>query len=189
MFGHGGRDEMRKSLEETWRFLESQHAYVPHWQDGRPLIPDRMPSADDDEPFPFGYFRSGLDDADRSHLTMPRTFFGRSLFERVSFADTDLSESFMCWNDFEDCDFTGADLSGCDMRASHFRRCTFDRAVLRGADLRRSSFEECTFVGAEMAGAVVDQARTLGRLSDKLSEGQLATLNYTQEPGPEPLGG
>ncbi len=180
---------MRKSLEETWQFLESQHAEVPRTPDGRPFIRARMPSTHDQEPLSFGYFRAGLDDADRSHLTMPRTFFGRSLFERVSFVGTDLSESCMCWNDFEDCNFSGADLSSCDMRASHFRRCTFDRAVLRGADLRRSSFEGCTFVGAEMAGAVVDQARTLGRLIDKLSESQLDTLDFTQEPGPEPPGG
>jgi uncharacterized protein YjbI with pentapeptide repeats len=147
-----------------------------------------MPTIYDKE-LRLSYFRTGLAGADRSHLTMPRTFFGRSLFERVSFVDTDLSESCMCWNDFDDCDFTGADLSGCDMRAALFRRCTFDRAVLRGADLRGSSFEGCTFVGAEMAGAVVDQAGALGHLIDKLSEGQLATLSCTQEPGPEPPGG
>jgi uncharacterized protein YjbI with pentapeptide repeats len=180
---------MRKSLEETWLYLESEHAAVPRHPDGRPLVPDQMPSFDDKEPLGFSYFRSGLEDADRSHLTIPRTFFGRSWLVRVNFADTDLSESRMCWNDFDECDFSGADLSGCDMRASIFRRCRFDRAVLRGADLRCSSFEGCTFVGAEMAGAVVDQAGTLGDLIDELSEAQFATLSFTQMPGPEPPGG
>ena len=34
---------MRKSLEDTWRFLESKHSDVPRHLDGRPLIRDRMP--------------------------------------------------------------------------------------------------------------------------------------------------
>jgi uncharacterized protein YjbI with pentapeptide repeats len=179
---------MRKSLEETWRFLETQHADVPRHPDGRPLIRDRMPSIHDKKPLGFSYFRSGLVDADRSHLTMPRTFFGRSWLVRVNFADTDLSESCMCWNDFDDCDFTGADLSGCDMRASIFRRCKFAGAVLRGADLR-STFDGCDFSGANLTGAIAESAGPRARLRDLLSAGQQAVVSWTEEAGPEPPGG
>jgi hypothetical protein len=179
---------VRKSLDETWRFLESQHASVPRHPDGRPAVPDRMPSYDDEEPR-FGYFRSGLEDADRSHLTMPRTFFGRSWLVRVNFADTDLSESCMCWNDFDDCDFTGADLSGCDMRASIFRRCTFAGAMLRGADLRRSTFDGCDFTGADLSGAIAEGTGSRARLRDVLSVEQRAAISWAEDAGPEPPGG
>src|SRR5262245_2116933 len=124
---------MRKSLEETWRYLEAEGEDVPRRPDGRPFVPDRMPNHDDEE-LGFSYCRYRLEDADNSNLTLPRTFFGRSLFVRVSFANTDLSGSRMCWNDFNKCDFSGADLSDCDMRASHFLGCRFVGAVLRGAD-------------------------------------------------------
>jgi uncharacterized protein YjbI with pentapeptide repeats len=148
-----------------------------------------MPSTDDEAPLSFGYFKSGLDDADRSHLTMPRTFFGRSLFERVSFADTDLKESRMCWNDFEECDFSGADLSGCDMRASHFRGCKFAGAVLRGADLRRSTFDGCDFTGADLSGASAEATGSRARLRDLLSAEQRVAVSWTKDAGPEPPGG
>src|SRR5947209_2717506 len=87
----------RKSLEETWRYLEAEGESVPRDAAGRPFVPTRMPSIDDDEPLGFSYFRSRLGDADNSNLTLPRTYFGRSLLHRVSFANTDLSESRMCW--------------------------------------------------------------------------------------------
>lgn len=83
---------MRKSLEETWRCLESLHSDVPRHPDGSPAVLSRMPSIYDEEPR-LSFFRTGLEDADRSYLTMPRTFFGRSLFERVSFAGTERSFS------------------------------------------------------------------------------------------------
>lgn len=177
---------MRKSLEETWRFLESVLEDMPRHANGSPAVPDRMPSCDDEEPR-FSFFRTGRDDADYSHLTMPRTFFGRASFERVNFADTDLSESRMCWNDFEDCDFSGADLSGCDLRASHFRRCNFAGANLRGADLRGSSFDGCTFIGANLHGAVAEA--TAAQLRALLSSDQLAAMSWTADAWPEPPGG
>jgi uncharacterized protein YjbI with pentapeptide repeats len=148
-----------------------------------------MPSIYDEAPLGFSYFRSGLEDADRSHLTMPRTFFGRSGFLRVNFADTDLSESCMCWNDFDECDFSGADLSGCDLRASIFRGCTFVGAVMRGTDLRRSTLEGCDFAGADLRGAVAARARMRGYLAAKLSAEQLASMVWHDEPGEEPPGG
>jgi hypothetical protein len=178
----------RQSLEDTWRFLESEGVAMPRRPDGRPFVPSARPTPHDEERGLYSY-KSGLEDEDRSNMTLPRTFFCRSGFTRINFTNTDLSESWMCWNDFDDCDFSGADLSGCEMRASLFTGCKFVGAVLRGADLRRSSFKECEFTGADLSGAVVDQASTLKRLVDKLSPAQLATLNWMQEPGPEPPGG
>lgn len=179
----------RQSLEDTWRYLEAERSQAPRHPDGRPFVPSRMPSFDDDRPFGIRYFKSGLEDADRSHLTMPRTFFGRSGLVRVNFADTDLSESCMCWNDFDDCDFSGADLSGCDMRASIFTGCKFIGAVLRAADLRCSTFTDCDFAGADLRLAIADRAQTGGYLADKLTTGQLASVAWRDDPGEEPPGG
>jgi uncharacterized protein YjbI with pentapeptide repeats len=174
-------------LEETWRYLESQGEETPRRPDGRPFVHDRMPSHDDEE-LGFSYFRYRLEDADNSNLMLPRTFFGRSWFVRVSFANTDLSESRMCWNDFDECDFSGADLSGCDMRASNFKGCRFVGAVLRGADLRRSSFKDCDFTGAELVGAVAEDADFQGCVQDYLTDEQQAVMAWEDE-GPEPPGG
>ncbi len=179
---------MRKSLEETWRYLESLHSDVPRHPDGSPAVPDRMPTIYD-EVSRLGFFRTGRDGTDLSCLTMPRTFFGRSLFERVSFAGTDLSGSCLCWNDFNDCDFTGADLSGCDLRASLFERCSFAGAVLRGADLRRSTFDGCSFTGAELSGAVAEGTGSRARLRELLGAEQVAAVTWVEDAGPEPAGG
>jgi uncharacterized protein YjbI with pentapeptide repeats len=160
---------------------------MPRRPDGRPFIADQMPNYDDEE-LCFSYFRYQLEDADNSNLTLPRTFFGRSWFVRVSFENTDLSESRMCWNDFDECDFSGADLSACDMRASNFRGCRFVSAVLRGADLRRSSFHACDFTGAELAGALAGDEDDAGQVHDCLSPEQQDVV-VVMDKGPEPPGG
>jgi hypothetical protein len=64
------------------------------------------------------------------NLTLPRTFFGRSEISSISFQNTDLSESTLCWNDFIEVNFTDADLSESDLRASIYRRVTFLRAYI-----------------------------------------------------------
>jgi uncharacterized protein YjbI with pentapeptide repeats len=147
-----------------------------------------MPSIYDEQPLGLSYFRTRLEDSDNSNLTMPRTFFCRSWFMRVSFAGTDLSESSMCWNDFDGCDFSRADLSRCDMRASRFNGCKFVGTVMRGADLRHSSFEDCDFSGAELAGAVAEDADFEGCVQDFLSSEQQVVMSWSEE-GPEPPGG
>ena len=147
-----------------------------------------MPNYDDAEPG-FSLFRTNVEDADLSSLTLPRTFFGRSSLLRVRFANTDLSESRMCWNDFEECDFSGADLSGCDMRASSFEGCKFVGTILRGADLRRSSFDDCDFTGAELTGAVAEVEDAIGCVEDYLTDGQRSVMVGASDPGPEPPGG
>ena len=179
---------MRKSLEETWRYLESQGEVTPRRLDGHPLVADSMPNFDDDE-LRFSYYKYRLEDADNGNLTLPRTFIGRSWFVRVSFANTDLSESRVCWNDFTECDFTGADLSGCDLRASDFSGCKFNGASLRGADLRRSKFEDCDFAGADLSGAVAEDTDYEGLVLEFLSDAQQAVMVMSEDEGPEPPGG
>lgn len=179
---------MRKSLEETWRYLESQGERPPRRPDDQPLVADAMPNFDDEE-LGFSYYKSGLEDADIGNLTLPRTFFGLSGFVRVNFSGTDLSESRVCWNDFEGCDFSGADLSGCDLRASEFRECKFTGASLRGADLRRSTFEDCDFAGADLSGAVAEGEDFQGCVFDFLSDEQQAVMALSDDEGPEPPGG
>lgn len=180
---------MRKTIEDTWRQLEAEGDRPPRHSDGRPVVPDRMPSCDDEEPLGLAYYKTRLMDADRSSLRMPRTYFGRSGFYRVRFADTDLSDSRMCWNDFEDCDFSGADLSGCDMRASKFDRCRFVGASLRVADLRRSSFEDCDFSEADMTGAVAEGEDADGCVQDWLTDEQQTVMAWAEDEGPVPPGG
>lgn len=162
---------------------------MPRHPGGRPFVPERMPNFDDNQPLGFSYFRSGLEDAERSHLTMPRTFFGRSGLSRVNFTNTDLSESRMCWNDFDDCDFSSADLSGCDMRASRYTRCKFVGAVLRNADLRRSTFQECDFTGADLSGTVASDEDFDGCVLDLISPEQRGLMTLSEDGGPEPPGG
>ena len=112
--------------------------------DSHPPMPERLPQYDDNEPLGFSIFRTLLDDAlDLSDLTLPRTFFGRSQINRVSFWNSNLRQSNLCWNDFEGTDFTGADLTGSDMRSSLFNKVLFVTTNLDGADLRRSSFTDC----------------------------------------------
>jgi uncharacterized protein (TIGR02996 family) len=184
----------RKSLEETWRHLEAQGEEMPRDADGRPFVPPQMPSYDDEAPLGLGYFKSGLEDADRSGLTMPRTFFGRSGFCRMRFMDSDLSDSRMCWNDFDDCDFSGANLSRCDMRAANYTGCKFVGAILRGVDLHRTYFKDCDFTGADLTGAVAENGILYTRsghtsVADLLTKKQQAVMTWTPDEVLEPPGG
>ncbi len=179
---------MRRSLGDTWDYLASEGEDVPRRSDGQPFVKDTMPNYDDEE-LGFSYFKYGLDEADNSNLTMPRTFIGRSSFIRVSFVNTDLSESRMCWNGFDECDFGEADLSGCDMRASTFENCRFVGAILRGADLRRSSFVDCDFTGADLTGAIAEDEDAIGCVQDWLTDAQQATMAWSEDEGPLPPGG
>src|SRR5689334_10312217 len=77
-------------------------------EEARPVLPDRRPRFDDDEPLGVSFFRTRLNDAQLTNLTLPRTFFGRSGISSSSFENTDLSESTLCWNDFIDVSFRNA---------------------------------------------------------------------------------
>ncbi len=178
----------RRSLEDTWEYLETHGEEMPRYSDGRPFVPPRMPNYEDEE-LGFSFFGRGGEVEYYSNLTLPRTYFGHSTLTRLSFANTELSGSRMCWNDFVECDFSGSDLSGCDMRASKFAGCKFTEALLRDADLRRSSFEDCDFSGANLAGAVAEDEDAIGCVQDCLTKEQQAVMVWSPDSGDEPPGG
>lgn len=186
----------KQTLARGSRIVENETLVVndglemPRNSGGSPFVPLKMPSYVDPEPLGFSYFRSGLENADLSNLSLPRAFLGRSLFAGVSFHNSDLSESRMCWNDFVACDFSNADLAGCDLRASNYTDCDFTGANLTRADLRCSSYENCDFAGAVMTEAVSDRpsAEDYG-LSECLLDEQQASKHWHAEPGEEPEGG
>jgi BTB/POZ domain-containing protein KCTD9 len=148
-------------------------------------LPSQMPSYADEEPLGVNSFRTGLADIDLSNLTLPRTFAARSLFERVSFVGSDLSESRLCWNDFNDCVFASTNLSRADLRASLFDQVVFDEADLTGADLRQSNFTGCHFTGARLRGAKLTREQGVAM---QLSAAQRSEVAWTDDPGPEPDG-
>ena len=190
----------RLSYEESCKFLQRHH----HLRAGAiPAMPDRRPDIYGGGGVrffrtwigvgrPFGLVPSRPEDdveiAEHAlaNLTLPRTFFGRSEISSISFQNTDLSESTLCWNDFMEVDFTDADLSGCDLRASLFSEVDFVHANLRNADLRRSDFEACDFTDADMRGAKLTHEQ--GEQID-LSEQQRQEIDWQESDGDEPLGG
>jgi uncharacterized protein YjbI with pentapeptide repeats len=151
-----------------------------------PPLPSHVPQYDDEEAG-FSFFRTMLDDGeDLRFLSLPRTFFGRSLIKAASFEGSDLTESNLCWNDFEGTIFSGACLAAADMRASQFINVSFKGCDLRGADLRQSYFKECLFESAQMAGALLTNEQAAGMA---LSSSQRAEINCCIDAGPEPGGG
>lgn len=187
----------RLSYEDSCRRLQ-RLGYPDVGTEGAiPPIPGHRPQFDDEAPLGVTFFRTfvgqdieqGDDDVgnrDMANLTLPRTFFGRSYVQHVSFRNTDLSESTLCWNDFSEVDFTDADLSSCDLRASLFNDVDFVRTNLRNADLRRSSFEGCDFAEADMVGAMF--TREQGE-EIELSSEQCEVIHWQDDHGDEPPGG
>jgi BTB/POZ domain-containing protein KCTD9 len=151
-----------------------------------PPIPDHLPQHDDEEPLGVNFFRTLMDGDDLSNLTLPRTFFGRSEIKNVSFQNTDLSESNLCWNDFIGVNFSSSVLARSDLRASLFSDTSFQAADLSAADLRQSSFERCIFTDTLMTGTIL----TVVQWSIlPLSERQRSEIAWTEIDGPEPGGG
>jgi BTB/POZ domain-containing protein KCTD9 len=179
---------VRKTIDETWKYLESLGEEMPRDHDGRPFIPAKMPSMEDEE-IGFSVFRSRYEDTDLSKLSLPRTFFGRSLLERVSFTNSDLSHSVLCWTDFVDCDFSAADLSRCDLRASNFERCKFRGTNLSGSDLCGSSFDGCDFTGADLSDASAHDPGTPNGIRTLLDEKQRSEIFWSEDKGEDPSGG
>jgi uncharacterized protein YjbI with pentapeptide repeats len=155
-------------------------------QGALPKIPDHRPNYDDPEPLGVSFFRTLLENEKLANLTLPRTFFSRSEIRKVSFENTDLAESTLCWNDFIEVNFSKATLTKSDLRAAIFVKVRFNQADLRGTDLRRSSFEACSFVGADLSGAAATRKQ---QASLNLSERQLAQVSWTDDDGEEPGGG
>lgn len=173
----------RLSYEDSCKLLQR----LGYLDDGAvPPMPDHRPQYDDEEPLGVSFFRTFVGEGDLENLTLHRTFFGRSEVGPLSFKNTDLSESTLCWNDFNGVQFTGADLSGSDLRASQFNEVGFIRANLRGTDLRRSSFDECDFTDADMQGAKLTRKQG-EELS--LSDQQRKVIDWQDSDGDEPPGG
>jgi BTB/POZ domain-containing protein KCTD9 len=145
----GEQHPNRKTYEESCELLQK----LGYLEQGKiPPVPDRRPQYDDQEPLGVSFFRTAVTQGDLENLTLPRTFFGRSAVGPVSFKNTDLSESSLCWNDFNEVDFTDADLPRSDLRASIFENVVFVRANLSGADMRHSNFLACDFTDADLRG-------------------------------------
>ena len=178
----------RCSYEESCRLLQRLGYRDVGTEGAVPPIPDHRPQFDDQRPLGVSFFRTvvGAGEHDLENLTLRRTFFGRSEVGPVSFKNTDLSESTLCWNDFNEVNFTDADLSGCDLRASFFSEVDFVRANLRNADLRHSSFEACDFTDADMRGAKLTHEH--GEQIN-LSEQQRQEVDWQETDGDEPPGG
>jgi uncharacterized protein YjbI with pentapeptide repeats len=176
----------RLSYEESCRLLQRIGFPDAGAEGVIPSMPDHRPKCDDEAPLGVSFFRTFVGENDLENLTLPRTFFGKSEVGPVSFKNTDLSESTLCWNDFNGVNFTDADLSGCDLRASNFREIDFVRTNLRNADLRRSNFEECVFTDADMRGAKLthEQGEQI-----HLSVQQQQVIEWQESGGDEPPGG
>lgn len=133
------------------------------------------------------FYRTDIEDgSDLSNLTLSNTFFGRSEVGAVSFYNTKLSDSNLCWNDFVRTDFTECDLSGSDLRASNFTGVKFVNSNLEKCDLRHSNFKDCLFEGANFKNAKLTHEQ---KIQFSLSDEQIRSINWLDDEGLEPDGG
>jgi uncharacterized protein YjbI with pentapeptide repeats len=159
--------------------------------DSEPYMPPSIPNHDDVKTG-ISFFRGFYENCNLDNLTLPRTYFGRSELRKISFRNTDLSESRMCWNDFIECDFTDANLKGSDLRNSIYKGCIFKNATLDNADLRHEHFENCNFSEASLKGAKLTKRWTLfskAKSKIDLSEEQRKEIDWQKEDGEEAPGG
>ena len=154
-------------------------------EEARPVMAPGRPSPDDDNPDGLSFFRTRVE-GDLSALSIPRTLFCRSEVCDCVFVGTDLSESFLCWNDFTDVDFSSAILKSADLRSSIYTRVRFIGADLSGADLRHATFEDCDFTDAVMSGAKLARSQSSGL---EISPAQKKRIDWTFLSGNEPPGG
>jgi hypothetical protein len=174
----------RLGYEESIRAL--QRRGVLRLGSAVPPLPPRRPDREEPAGWGLEFERCSVKDAVLDDLSLPRTYFCRAGVEQVSFRNTDLSESTLCWCDFTDVDFTEASLRGSDLRCSLFERVRFAGADLREADLRRSGYVDCDFTDARLDGAILlmQEAPAL-----PLSAAQRRTIAWTTDMGAEPGGG
>jgi uncharacterized protein YjbI with pentapeptide repeats len=149
-----------------------------------PVLPSAMPGPSDNPPFGLSFFRTAVE-GDLDGLSIPRTLICRSEVSSATFRKSDLSESFLCWNDFIKVDFSDAILVGADLRSSIFEQVSFSGADLRAADLRRCDFSACDFEGAILHGTKLSRS---SRSSLKFSPEQAKAAQWLDD-GPEPAGG
>lgn len=175
--------QVRLSYTESCRQLQR----AGHLKYGPiPPLPKRLPRYDDPKPLGVNFFRTRIENARLENMTLRRTFFGRSELVGVSFRNSDISQSNLCWNDFSDVDFTDANLSLADLRRSIFSKVHFIRANLTKADLRNSEFVGCNFEGASMNGS---SALNRQKSDLRLSEAQIRQVAWTNDEGEDPGGG
>jgi hypothetical protein len=168
---------MRRSYHESFAVLAEAVEIVG---EPRPVV-TRPPRADDLE-FGPSIFRTLVEGADLSDLTLPGLYVGRSELRRVFFAGSDLRLATFNWNDVAACSFYRCDLSGADLRACSFERCSFTQAELSQADLRHSSFKDCDFTGARLGGTLMlPNQRALMMLSPD-QDSVIAWSDETAEP-------
>jgi len=172
----------RLSYEDSCRALQDRQLIEPG---AIPPLPVESPRYDDEAPG-VSFFRTMLADAKLQHLTLPRTFFGRSEIRATSFRDTDLSGSTANWNDFIEVDFGDADLSGSDLRACLFERVRFAGASLAGVDFRYCGFKQCDFSEADLTDAKLTQK--VGAAL-RLTAEQQSVIDWQPDDGEEPEGG
>ncbi|HEX9047411.1 MAG TPA: pentapeptide repeat-containing protein [Verrucomicrobiae bacterium] len=172
----------RLSYEESCRMLQSQQLLEAG---ALPPLPAHPPRSDDELPG-VSFFRTQLANAKLEHLTLPRTFFGRSEIRDSAFRNCDLSESTANWNDFINVDFSASDLSRSDLRACVFERVRFTGALLAGADFRYCGFKGCDFTNADLTEAKL--TRKVGAAL-RLSPEQQSVIDWQTEDGDEPAGG
>lgn len=171
----------RKSSAESFAEAEKALGLIGE------LTPDvkRVPRPEDDELGP-SLFRTRVEKATLSRLTLPGLVVGRSELVDVSLLDSELRFSNLCWSDYHSCSFASSSLADSDLRCSNFDRCSFRGADLSRVDLRRSSFKQCDFEGAEMQGAIAnDDFKGMARLS----AAQSSSIAWTPDQGAEPSGG
>lgn len=179
---------MRRTWEETCANLRARGyigGEVATLGPDNPEIPARRPHPSDDTTTGLSLYRTYLK-ADLSGLTLPRLFICRSHIEESAFAESDLSESWMCWNLIRNTDFSFADLRGADLRASEFDTVQFLGADLGGADLRHAVFQNCAFDGALLHGA---QLTRMQGADLRLTGVQRSTIAWADDAGGEPDGG
>ncbi len=179
-------DAGRRPYEESCRELQRLRFLAPG---DVPPMPKARPRHDDPAPSGVSFFRCELADARLDRVSLPRCFFGRSSVRNVVFAESDLSESVLCWCDYESVEFSGWQLSGSDLRASSCVRTCFANAELRNADLRQSSFRECDFRGAQMQGARLTRTWKWWKWRGVLTREQRGQVDWQASDGAAPGGG
>lgn len=134
----------------------------------------------------FKTYISGKDRFPLENMTLPRTFINRSEVSDLSFANTDLAESFFCWNDFLEVNFSNACLRSVDFRSCDLDGVNFSYADLRDADFRQSAFHGCCFLNANMKGTKFLR-RDLNW--DVFSRKQIAEIIWCEDDGEVAPGG
>lgn len=193
-------DNERLGFRESCQLLLSEGealgnlALFGDW-DGKSEIafPKTTPHPEDEEPVGVRFFHMNFGSVDPDEeemlleqLSLPRTFINRCEINGVSFQNTDLSESFICWNDLLNVNLANVDLHNSDMRSNYFRNVTFKESNLTNADLRRATFENCDFANAIMTDCKLDLVYV--SFLD-LSPEQRKQIDWCSDPGEEPPGG